>query len=310
MKIALLLSGHLRDIAGSIAALRAIREALDCDVFVHTWKARDMHAATWRQPEFAGEVLSDIDLVDAELRPIDTIVEDDAVAPLAAFYGTDFGGERRPTGAHFMIYAMDAVRRLAAAYAVRSGFAYDVAIRFRFDAICRDLDALHDDVAAVTTGERDVVMPAHNWATSLGAFFDGILITRFASNDEIMQSLPHRFDAACAAMRPGERFVPEMFIVDAIRATGHTIDAARGEYALIRQGARVEQIYRADVGRRERLLSELYVTDLVVRERRTNADTAVDRSWRAAVSAPRRAVLRILLPAYRLAIRLRPQRNT
>ena len=52
-------------------------------------------------------------------------------------------------------------------------------IRYRYDLRCLDPEKILLDVLDVFENNNVVKMPAHNWAQSVGAFFDGVIVAEY-----------------------------------------------------------------------------------------------------------------------------------
>jgi hypothetical protein len=264
-KVALLISGHTRSIQDTVNNILRIKEMLSCDIFLHQWTVQDMSMASWRSPEkyepgeFSGELLQSV------LKPKACIVED-AGWVLSNLFPKLYG-DRKSTGfigGHYMIYGIIKCFMLCEDYSQSSGEKYDVVIRYRYDLICLDPQRLLFDVLEVFSDNNLVKMPDHNWAASVGAYFDGVIVAEIQMYSKIVSDLPIKFDKSICGLINSAMVFPELFIVRAIQGSGAKVNSSNSRIRIIRKHGKCDQEFKPISGIFEKYVS-LYKTYRYVR---------------------------------------------
>jgi hypothetical protein len=248
-KIALLVSGHTRSIRHTVNNITELKQMLSCDVFIHYWTTQEMNTASWRNPEkYEREDIS-CDVIENLLKPKVSNVED-AECVSANVFPVIYSQPRSTgfIGSHYMIYGMWKCFKLCQDYSRSSGKKYDVVIRYRYDLICVEPHRLVVDVLEVFADKKIVKMPDHNWATSVGAFFDGVIVANFETYLSTILSLPIYFANRIDGLKTPLMVFPELFIVESIQKSGAKVKCSKSEFQLIRKNGKAEQKFKQNRG--------------------------------------------------------------
>jgi hypothetical protein len=244
LKIALLLSGHTRSLGHTLDSLNKVVAATSAHVFIHTWCSPDMQEKTWRSPENYSPVLCTKDALNAALKPAAIVIEDSCSISLGSIFdNTNNRSEIKPTGAHFMIYGMAKVFQLCEEYSQSRSIKFDVVIRYRFDLLCLDPQQVLNDCIRVAQLSDGLLMVSHNWATAVGSFFDGYIVSTQNLYLRFINSCLSRFNRHCQRLTLGEPFIAELIICNVARDAGLTICKARAELQIIRSDGNPEQLF-------------------------------------------------------------------
>ena len=264
----MLLSGHTRSLDLTAENLSELVLRIGCDVFVHTWIESEMKAPTWRAPENYGEVVGLNALVRHGIQPKLTVREDsnpEAVVQLFRLYGVDLGVSAIK-GCHYMLYGMWKAFELMERYAQQHVINYSTVVRYRFDLSCADFDALRADLNFARKNPQVLLAPSHNWASALGASFDGVIIAGGPAYTRLMRTLLSSFHSHHQQLLQRERFIPELLIFESAREIGLDVVPASGEYSIVRAGGRAEQSFRQNVPSLFQTLKESAAAYVVITE--------------------------------------------
>lgn len=175
----MLLSGNVRDIDRTAATvMSSVVEALDADVFVHTWDVTDHRDPTWWREagqEDRGALRTDPELLQRLLRPSSMIVEPTRIFSTRSVPASEPGLQLLVSSIMSLWFGVHEAFRLMCDHEIARGSQYDHVVRWRFDLVPSrplgpgDLDgalrlapwsasrpiALSSDVAAV--GPRELM---------------------------------------------------------------------------------------------------------------------------------------------------------
>lgn len=242
--IALLLSGHTRSLSHTLDGIRKIVEATGAHTFIHTWCSPDMQEKTWRSPEVYSPVLCSKGALNAALNPAAIVIEDSCSISVGSIFGNiDNRSQVKLTGAHFMIYGMAKVFQLCEEYSRSRSIKFDVVIRYRFDLLCLDPQKVLNDCMRVAQFDERLLMASHNWATAVGSFFDGYIVSTQNSYLRFINSCLSQFNWHFQRLTLGEPFIAELIICNVARGAGITICKAHAELQIIRSDGNPEQLF-------------------------------------------------------------------
>jgi hypothetical protein len=282
MKVALLISGHTRCLNLTQNSILEMIHLLKCDVFIHSWIDQEMTITTWRQPEeYCNKTLKKEDLLvlfDPQKIKIEAC---DLNIQLLAKDLFKANPHRGFSGAHYMIYGMWMCYKMFKDHCREKLINYDVVIRYRFDLACFDLDAIIRDVHSIGIGDDSVIMPTHNWANSLGVYFDGLIIASEKQYDKIMASLPKGFGDLFLHLSKDDVLFAELMIADVFDAVGTRVRPSKSSFGLIRKNGSVEQRF---INPRIQFASKLISSVRVLRYKNYildgTAKNNIDKAWR------------------------------
>ena len=178
-RVAVLLSGNVRDIERTAdRVMSSVVDALDADVFIHTWDTIEHRDPTWWRR--AGDadtsaVRTDPDLIERLCRPVSMIVEPMRIFSSRSVGACESGLQIPVTAIMSLWFGVSEAFRLMQDHEITRGSQYDHVVRWRFDLVPSrplgptDLDgrlrlvpwsgsralSLSSDVAAV--GPRDLM---------------------------------------------------------------------------------------------------------------------------------------------------------
>lgn len=232
-KTAILISGHARTIEHTFSNLKLLKNLMNADIFIHTWDEQEMNLNTWRKPQVFKTGFDFMHLIKS-LEPKSLIIDNQNNA--IEFYkknSKDFHIDTI-TGSHYMVYGM------FKSFLLIPPEEYDLIIRYRFDIRILDVKEL---VKCISKSNLDnkVLMSPHNWASALGAWFDGILIGTPKNYRNILEDVINNLDSDIKKITEYEKLIPELLICQKIEKLGLDIKEIPNLIELVREGNKVEQ---------------------------------------------------------------------
>lgn len=244
MKVAILLSGHIREFKNISFFIDNLSQMMSVDTYIHTWMKRDMDIYTWRQPEFSNVNNLDRNSIINTFKPNGLLIEDQSCVDLFEFYKRDIDCTKPDfSGAHFMIYGMHKVYELFKFESEKKGLMYDAVIRLRFDLKIENINSFVKDLSKLSENNCKVLMLSHNWASALGAYFDGLILATVKDYSSIMSALPHYFELNYQIINDRVRYIPELIISECILRNDIEIEDCSFQLSLVRKNEIIEQTF-------------------------------------------------------------------
>lgn len=241
-KIALLLSGHTRSLEYTANNILEIIQSLNCDVFAHTWDDVEMESPTWREPGIYKE--RSVNLVNC-FEPKLLLVEKQCVDQINSFFTRHYDSgtiiKSNSTGSKYMLYGMHRVHELMGEYEHATGIRYDIVIRYRYDLYCSDITKLKQDISNIQ--KRTSIMAAHNWASCLGAEFDGVIISSAEVYYRFINSIREDYDKYYYICCKYGGFIPELIIAVQMKKFC-TIRSSSSCFYIVRNDNYREQVFK------------------------------------------------------------------
>jgi hypothetical protein len=299
--VALLISGHSRSIRDTINNIKLIKDELNCDVFLHYWKSPEMEKPSWRMPEKYGFGELTSELIESTLAPRMCLVEDSKWVEVNVLPSV-YGNKENITyfGSHFMVYAMWRCFKMCHAYSFSKGISYDVIIRYRYDLRCLDPKEILLDVLEVFKDKNVVKMPAHNWAQSVGAFFDGVIVAEYKMYLKIISNLPIEFDKMVRNVTSPAMVFPELFIVKSIEINGASVKVSGSTIQIIRQNGKSEQVFKPCHGRIKKFISQYKTYRYVRSNLKCDPCKAIKQNWGVIFGGDYRLIFNLLFKIHNL----------
>ena len=138
-RVAVLLSGNIRDLESTAAiVMSSVVDALDADVFIHTWDSTDHHDPTWWRT--ADEVerhsaRTDSELVARLLRPASMIVEPPRMFSTRSVPACEPGSQIPVSAIMSLWFGVRESFRLMQEHESLRGVRYEHVVRWRFDLL-------------------------------------------------------------------------------------------------------------------------------------------------------------------------------
>jgi hypothetical protein len=281
MKVAVLLSGHVREYKSIISFIRELSNYVTVDIYIHTWINRDMSNSTWREPEFNSTNNLDFEFLNKAFSPKCLIIEDQRNIDFFKFYNIANSDKSYVfSGAHYMIYGMYKAFEIFEKEKSMNQLHYDSIIRIRFDLCIQNCNELVKNLSILKTERSTIIMLAHNWASSLGAFFDGIILARPVDYSKIMSALPIYFEKNYGLINNKIRFIPELIISECIYRLNLKVNSGNFTANIIRKDLIIEQTFASSNSILSDLRSHSISLNLTIKSFESNfLDNYITRCW-------------------------------
>jgi hypothetical protein len=299
MKIALLISGHTRSFEHTLPNLEELISSLSADVFIHTWDKPDMSSATWREPEkYALPLCNERQLRDA-INPIKVKIEVADPRLVGGIYKDHKNHVTGIKGAHYMIYGMAKCFELFEEYAGKNGVKYDAVIRYRFDIKLFEYEFIKDACKRVSNRDNLVLMAPHNWASAVGAYFDGCIVASPKCYKSLLNRILDELNGSISKMISVEPFICEMLLCSIARRNRFELDNLLSKIEIIRANGLAEQEFsKSYIGIVSRLRSNCSIAVIVNKLGAVGKTSYVDSIWREHVGFVTRYLVTHFYPLY------------
>jgi hypothetical protein len=238
VRLAILISGHIRSLEQSQKNLTLLRELFpSSDLFIHTWDSSEMNNNSHHKPYFEVNKIYG-DWLEA-FNPKNKLIENQIEINLDDKFNyilKELPKSMRPAalGFYWMIYGISKSTELMIKEEYVSFKKYDYVIRWRFDLIIENFVDILNDLNILKLQNNSVILSSNKIWWPLGVYSDVFWIAERSFHERFVSSINRSIYNDVLIFKNSNLFLPELVLTNVIKKLNFKIISSSGIFKLKR----------------------------------------------------------------------------